>query len=389
MLLSWNRTSRASPRKGEGFGFVKIAAMRKSLKIAALAASAAITACSNPASQPSLPGSTQAANGRVAAPITSGNLLVRRGASPNTPSGYGPSDLQAAYNLPSSTEGSGQVVAVVDAYDNPNVSSDLALYRSTYGLPAAKFTKYNQTGQTKNYPQGNSGWGIDIDLEVEMISASCPNCTIDLIEATSSSVSDIEQAESEAVALGAHIVSNGYAGTGFDQSYFDVKGVTYLASSGDGGYGSVLEPSAFGSVVAVGGTTLTRGGGGSRGWKESVWPDVGNGCTTFPKPPWQHDKTCAYRLANDVSAVADPSPGVAEYDSFEAGGWFPVGGTSVPTPLLAGIFGLAGNGNKQDGGRTFWQTAHHQYLYRLKSGDRVVRYSDAGGWGSPDGVGAF
>lgn len=358
------------------------------VRIAAFAMVSAIAACSGPVSQPSVPGNPQATNGRVAAPSTTGHLFVRRSVSRNAPSGYGPADLQAAYNLPSSSKGNGQVVAVVDAYDNPNVASDLATYRSTYGLPSANFTKYNQAGQAKNYPQADSAWGTDIDLAVEMISASCPNCTIDLVEANSSSITDLEQAESEAVALGARVVTNGFAGTGFDQSYFDVKGVTYLAASGDGGFGSVPEPAAFGSVVAVGGTTLTRGGG-SRGWKESVWPDAGNGCTTFPKPPWQHDKTCAYRLANDVSAVAAPTPGVAEYDSYGAAGWFLVGGTSVATPLLAGVFGLAGNANKQDGGRTFWRTAHHQYLYRLKSGGKFVRYSEAGGWGSPDGIGAF
>ncbi len=358
------------------------------VKIAAFATVSALAACSSPVSQPSVPGSLQAKNAKVAAPSTTGHLFVRRSVSRNAPAGYGPADLQAAYNLPSSSKGSGQVVAVVDAYDNPNVASDLATYRSTYGLPSANFTKYNQAGQTKNYPQADSAWGTDIDLAVEMISASCPNCTIDLVEANSSSVSDLEQAESEAVALGAHVVTNGFAGTGFDQSYFDANGVTYLAASGDGGFGSVPEPAAFGSVVAVGGTTLTRGGE-SRGWKETVWPDAGNGCTTFPKPPWQHDKTCAYRLANDVSAVAAPTPGVAEYDSYGAGRWFLVGGTSVATPLLAGVFGLAGNANKQNGGRTFWQSSHHQYLYRLKSGGKFVRYSEAGGWGSPDGIGAF
>ena len=199
-------------------------------------------------------------------------MLVRRGVSPNTPAGYGPADLQAAYNLPSSTKGSGQVVAVVDAYDNPNVSSDLALYRSTYGLPAASFTKYNQTGQTKNYPQGNSAWGTDIDLAVEMISASCPNCTIDLVEANSSSVSDLEQAESEAVALGAHVVSNGFTGTGFDRSYFDDKGVEYLAPSGDGGYGSVSEPAAFASVVAVGGTRSRAAAAAAAAGPKVLWP---------------------------------------------------------------------------------------------------------------------
>jgi subtilase family serine protease len=313
-------------------------------------------------------------------------VVVRPAISPNVPSGYGPSDLQQAYNLPSESQGSGQLVAVVDAYDNPNVASDLAKYRSTFGLPAADFTKYNQIGQQENYPAGNTAWGVDIDLAVEMISASCPHCAIYLVEANSSSVSDLEHAESEAVALGAHIVSNGFTGNGLDRSYFDTKGVTYLAAAG--GNGSVGEPAAFGSVVAVGGTTLSRGGGGSRGWVESAFGNPG-GCTTFPKPPWQHDSLCNYRLANDVAAVADPHPGVAEYDTYGYAGWLSIGGTSVPTPFLAGVFGLAGNATRQNGGRTFWESAHHRYLYRVKSGGKYVRYSTAAGWGTPDGTGAF
>lgn len=318
--------------------------------------------------------------------IATTQAIVRSGASPNTPHGYGPTDLQQAYNLPSSSKGSGQIVAVVNAYDNPNVASDLATYRSTYGLPAAQFTKYNQLGQMKNYPPGNGAWGLNADLGVEMVSASCPLCTIYLVEANSSSDSNLEQAVAEAVALGAHIVSIGFAGTGFHQSYFQTKGVTYLASSGSAG-SQVNEPAAFDSVVAIGGTTLARGGGGSRGWTESAWGS--GGCTTFPKPAWQHDKSCAYRLTNDVSAVADPSTGVAEYDSYGYGGWITIGGTSVPTPLLAGVFGLAGNATNQDGGRTFWQKAHHPYLYEVKSGGKYVRYSTASGWGTPDGAGAF
>ncbi|MBV8116399.1 MAG: peptidase S8, partial [Candidatus Eremiobacteraeota bacterium] len=215
-------------------------------------------------------------------------IVVRTDLHPNatSPSGYGPADLQAAYNLPSQRNGQGQVVAIVDSYDNPNVVSDLAQYRSKYSLPTANFTKYNQNGQTKNYPRGNTAWGIEIDSDVDMVSASCPNCTIYLVEANSSAVSDIEAAESAAVSLGAHIVSNSFGATNLQQSHFDTKGVTYLGSAGDSGSG-IVEPAAFPSVVAVGGTTLQRGGGGKRGWTESAFGASG-GCTTFPKPKWQH-----------------------------------------------------------------------------------------------------
>jgi len=124
--------------------------------------------------------------------------------------GWAPSDFQNRYNLPSSTKGSGQIVAIVDAYDNHNVASDLMAYRSEFGLGTVNFSKYNQEGQQSNYPSGSVGWGLEIDLDVEMVSATCPLCTIYLIEANSADSSDLEAAEVEAVKLSAHIVSNSW-----------------------------------------------------------------------------------------------------------------------------------------------------------------------------------
>jgi subtilase family serine protease len=327
------------------------------------------------------------------------------------PPGYAPADLRAAYNIEKfvSSNGSGQIVAIVDAYDNPNVSSDLAKYRSTFHLPSAKFFKYNEEGDQGNYPEGNENWGAEIDLDVEMVSVSCPKCTIYLVEANSDYWSDLETAEAQAVTLGAHIVSNSYRGSGADQSYYDTPGVTYLASSGDSGYG-IADPADFGSVVAVGGTSLYRTRGAKRGWSEVVWSDTGAGCSSDAKPKWQHDPGCADRTANDVSAVADPATGPAMYDTYGYGGWFEVGGTSVSSPLLAGIFGLAGDATKQNGGRTFWMKPHEKSddLYPITSGsDRGFgsncsptylctagtgeyrTYSGPGGWGSPNGIAAF
>lgn len=318
-------------------------------------------------------------------------LVEPAGTSPNTISGWTPADLQSAYNLPSSTKGSGQIVAVIDAYDNPDVAKDLAEYRKTFGLPAASFTKYNQSGQTTNYPKGSPGWGVEIDLDVEMVSASCPNCTIYLVEANSNSWSDIETAQAEAVTLGAHITSDSFDGTGASESYWETRGVAYVASAGDSGYG-LYAPATFQRVAAVGGTVLTKGGG-TRGWTEMVWPDSGGGCsgTDEAKPWWQRGhsvgKKCKYRVGDDVSAVGK---GAAEYDTYDEAGWITVDGTSIGSPFLAGVFGLAGNAAKQDGGRTFWQQDHHQYLYRVENKNgKYSRFSYAAGWGTPDGVGAF
>jgi len=317
-------------------------------------------------------------------------LIVRGTMNSNKPTGWNPHDLQSAYKLPSSTRGEGQTVAVVDAYDNPNVSSDLGVYRSTFGLPTANFTKYNQEGQTSGYPQGSPEWGVEIDVDVEMVSASCPNCTIYLVEANSSKWTDLEAAEAEAVTLGAHIVSNSYTGTGADKSYFDAPGIAYLGSSGNSG-GGLAEPADFESVTAVGGTELSRGGG-KRGWTESVWPGSGGGCIKFiRRPPWQRDQYCGRRLANDVAAV---NANVAEYDSYDEGGWMEVDG-GPSTPFLAGVFGLAENATRQRGGRTFWQTEHQKHLYVVSEGAggecayAEGNYNTCTGWGSPDGIGAF
>ncbi len=282
------------------------------------------------------------------------------------PAGWSPADLQSAYNLPSRTKGGGEIVAVVDAYDNPDVASDLAEYRSTYGLPSGSFHKYNQTGEQKDYPKGNTGWGIEIDNDVEMVSASCPRCTIYLIEANSDQWSDIETAQAEAVRLSAHVVSDSFQGTGADESYWDTTGVTYVASSGN----PFVDPAVFETVVAVGGTVLSKGGGGRRAWAETVWSSAGGGCAVGNKPPWQHDKyakSCEGRLGNDVSAVAE---GVAEYDSYGGYGWITASGTAIGAPFLSGIFALAKNATRQDGGRTFWQTAHHKYLYEVQRVER-------------------
>jgi subtilase family serine protease len=169
--------------------------------------------------------------------------------------GWSAASLEAAYNLPI-TKGKGQNVYIVDAYDNPDAVNDFAAYRKGQGLPVGKINKYNQSGQTSNYPAGSPGWGVEIDLDIEMASASCPLCTVNLIEANSNSWSDLGTAELEAVKLGGTIVSNSYDGSGGSESDYDTSGVTYLASSGDSGLG-LYQPASFTHVVAVGGTFLT------------------------------------------------------------------------------------------------------------------------------------
>ena len=330
------------------------------------------------------------------------------GVSPNI-GGLSATALETAYNLPSSSKGSGQIVAVVDAYDNPNVASDLATYRTQWGLGTANFTKYNQTGQQSNYPKGNTSWGVEIDLDVEMVSASCPNCTIYLIEADNNNGSNLYAAEQEAVSLGATIVTNswgGGAGQGSGNA-FNTPGIAYLASAGDSGYG-MQDPADYDTVVSVGGTVLHAAGSK---YTETVWPSTGGGCSVVTKPSWQHDPSCSKRTGNDIAAVA---AGVAEYDTYGASGWITIGGTSVSSPLMAGVIGLAGNASKINGGETFWKlkAKAHKKDFNTKitgtmskcptqytgtyictaglTGSKAYQtYSGPTGWGSPNGIAGF
>jgi hypothetical protein len=322
--------------------------------------------------------------------------------------GWGAQDIEAAYNLPSSTKGSGQIVAVVDYNDNPNVASDLAVYRRHYGLPKAKFYKYNQDGQQGHYPKGQVQDGLEEDLDVDMVSASCPNCTIYLVESNDSSLGSLVKAEQEAVKLGARIISNSficYGFTGCDQSKgYETPGVAYLAAAGDESYG-VGTPMAYGNVVSVGGTLLSKRGSI---YSEIVWPGTGGGCVPqVAKPSWQHDPGCSGRTTNDVSAVAWNVP---LYDTYGESGWEYSGGTSSATPIIAGAFALAGNAAKQDGGKIFWTLGEEQRrenLHVIDSGtngcpphlrgsylciagtDEFGTYSGPTGWGTPNGIGAF
>ncbi|HUN35109.1 MAG TPA: ricin-type beta-trefoil lectin domain protein [Trebonia sp.] len=269
--------------------------------------------------------------------------------------GYAPSDLQTAYNLPSTASGSLVTVAVVTPYHDPDAASDLAAYRSNYSLSPCTvadgcFSQVNQTGATTPAPPENSAFTTATSVSLDMISATCPNCHLLLVEANSTGLSDLGTAEDEAVTLGANVIDNpwtiaeaslGSTETSYDQ-YFDHPGVAITAPAGDAGYG-VNYPAASQYVTAVGGTTLAPDSTSSTGYDESAWADTGSGCSAYePKPSWQTDPDCGQRMLNDVSAIADPQYPVAYYDTPFAGGNSTIGGTDVAAAVVAGIYGLAG-----------------------------------------------
>lgn len=355
-------------------------------------------------------------------------LVMTKGISPFcSPSsgscGWRPVDLQTRYNLtPSLGKGSGTVVALIELGDLPNAQSDLATYRSTFGLGTATFSKYNEQGKQSNYPESceDFEWCIETDLDIEMVSASCPLCTIYLIEGGNCGgvVCGLENAEATAVKLGAKILSNSWGCSSFNYgencgdpnfpNYFNTPGVAYLASSGDSGYPEIEWPAALANVLAVGGTQLALSGST---YSESAWDGAGAGCaTTTPKPKWQHDPDCTGKTISDISAEAGCSPGVAEYIG-TYGGWLGICGTSVAAPLTAGIVGLVNNpGHFLHGGKSFWDLSkkkRHADLHGIHSGsdgncgDYLCEaglkkkhggykdYSGPTGWGSPNGIGAY
>ncbi len=335
---------------------------------------------------------------------------VQPNAAAAAPSGYGPADLHSAYALPSSG-GSGQTVAIVDAQDDPNAESDLATYRSTYGLPACTtangcFSKVNENGQASPLPAPDAGWAGEISLDVDMVSAICPSCHILLVEADQPSIEDLGTGVNTAVSLGAKFVSNSYGGgedgseNSYDSRYFTHPGVAITASSGDSGYGASY-PATGAHVTAVGGSALNKDSS-QRGWSETAWNGAGSGCSAdVPKPPFQAsvDTGCANRAEADVSAVADPNTGVAVYDTYQEQGWNVFGGTSVAAPVIASVYALAGAPGGSDSPNAYPYAATGS-LNDVTSGSNgscsVHQLCNAGpGWdgptglGTPNGTGAF
>ncbi len=323
------------------------------------------------------------------------------------PFGYHPADLQSAYKLPSKSKGKGQLVAIVDAFDDPNAESDLAVYRAQFGLPPCTsangcFRKVNQTGGN-TYPTPNFGWAEEISLDLDMASAICPKCHILLVEADDNSLTNLGTAVNEAVTLGANEVSNSYGGSEFAgeqttcAAYFDHPGVAITASAGDSGYGTA-QPAVCNTVTAVGGTSLSLVG---KKWYETVWNGTGSGCSAYiEKPTWQHDTGCANRTDNDVSAVADPATGVSVYDTYFLPGWVEFGGTSVSAPIIAAVYALAGNAARVTYGSFPYLDKHRKHLRDVTVGSDGTcspaylctgekGYDGPTGLGTPQGTGAF
>jgi subtilase family serine protease len=337
------------------------------------------------------------------------------------PSGYSPANLQSAYSLtgPSGSNGTGQTVAIVDAYDDPHAESDLAFYRSTFALSACTtangcFVKVNEAGATSPLPatDPSGGWEGEESLDLDMVSAICPNCNIVLVEANSNNSNDLYSAEDTAAATcGANVISNSWVGGEYssetlDETHFNHPGVMITVSAGDNGYGPANTgyPAVSQYVTSVGGTSLHVNSGI---WSQTVWSGTGSLCSQYiAQPSWQaslgisYTGVCGKRIANDVAAIADPNTGVAVYDTFggSCSAWCVFGGTSASAPIVGAVYALAGNESTIT--YASYAYSHTGSLTDITSGSNGscggtflctagAGYDGPTGNGTPLGIGAF
>ncbi len=325
---------------------------------------------------------------------TASEAIVTPTISGGTPPETGtPAFFQQAYDLAglASIAGSGDTVGIVDAYGDSTAASDLAVFRSAYGLPSCTAANnclkvVNEYGQTTPLPANDQGWATETSLDLDAVSSVCPNCKIDLIQAASDNFGDLETAEGEADALGANQISNSWGGDatdspaseGLTNAAFSFSNAATLAASGDSGYlgaGDNQYPASFPGVTSVGGTSLLTPSdsqqGSSRGITETAWGNgqsegTGSGCNAYiSQPTYQAGIGCAGRAYNDISADADPETGLSIYDT-EDGGWEDVGGTSLATPMIAAYYALVGKTTAN--GSPAWDYSNASLLNDITAG---------------------
>ncbi len=320
-----------------------------------------------------------------------------------------PAWLQQAYDLTylSQTGGVGETVAVVDVGDDPTAESDLAVFRGTYGLPACSsssgcLTKVNESGAAAPLPAPDPMWEPEESLDLDAVSALCPNCHILLVEASTASIDDLDNAVIEAARLHANQISNSWSEASETPiaGQYTFPGVAVIAATGDEGYmggGSDAYPAAFPGVTAAGGTSLAAAtdGESARGFSESAWSlfdgwGATSGCDlSEPKPAYQLDSGCTGRAYSDLSADADPDTGLMIYDD---GNWWQYGGTSLATPLIAAYEAITGVG----GATPQWAYTDSAALNDPTGGSsgncpaNIVYICDAGpGYDGPTGIGSI
>ena len=278
--------------------------------------------------------------------------IKNNGATPTYQNGYNPPQIKKAYGLDKvTTDGTGQTIAIVDAYGSPTIQNDLQVFNAQFGLPSTNVAIAYPTGKPG---RTDGGWALETSLDVEWAHAIAPNANILLVVAKSASISNLLAAVDYATSHGAQVISNSWGGSEFSgeasyDSHFQHTGIVYVASSGDNGSG-VSWPASSPYVLSVGGTNLKVDSSGTY-QSEAAWSGSGGGTSTYESRPgyedlWQN-VVGIHRGNPDVSWDADPNTGVAVYDSTQDSGqkgWFQVGGTSFGSPCWAALIALSDQG---------------------------------------------
>ncbi len=285
---------------------------------------------------------------------------------------YSPAQIRHAYGFDQlSGTGAGQKIAIVDAYGNASIQSDLNTFCAQFGLSS---TTVQILGSNTG---GDAGWAMETALDVEWAHAIAPGATIILSVARSSSLDDLMSAVDASVNAGATVVSMSwgageFSGMPYYDSHFNRANVSFTASSGDGGAG-VEWPAVSPYVLAVGGTSLYLDSNGNR-TSETAWSGSGGGISAYYSiPSYQSGwETSGARGVPDVSFVADPATGVLVYDLIN-GGWLVVGGTSAGAPQWAGLIALANEARAHTGSSAVGLP--NTKIYPLAQGSSTTPYT--------------
>ena len=288
------------------------------------------------------------------------------------PTGFSPQQMRAAYGinkLPTNITGAGQTIAIIDAYNNPNVKADFAYYDNYYGIGNPNALTVVSLGSVSN-----TGWGLEIALDVQMAHSIAPRANILLVQAKSASIADLMAAVTYANNNGATVVSMSFGATEFStealyDSYFSKAGVTYVASAGD--TNAVTNwPSVSSKVLSTGGTSLQLTSSGGR-ISETVWSNTGAGPSAYINAP-SYQSSAGFgskRWTPDIASSGDPAHGFSIYDSFAYNGnsgFFSIGGTSVSAPFWAGVVALINHARQLVSKPTLSTNQLQTYLYSLK-----------------------
>jgi subtilase family serine protease len=321
--------------------------------------------------------------------------------------GLTPAQVQTAYGLTGLTfggtaaDGSGQTIAIVDGYNDPNIQTELATFDATYSIPAPPSLRVVSASGTPALPQTDTSWAQEEALDVEWAHALAPGAALVLVEANSGTIPDLMAGVQAAVRIaGVSVVTMSWSGSetfysspSYD-ALFATPGITFVAASGDGGYfGGVQYPASSPNVVSVGGTTLYVDSSGNY-LGETAWFGTSGGTSLIePEPSYQLGvQMTGGRATPDVAFDGNPSTGVAVYsmDPYTGQGlWMTVAGTSLGAQTWGALIAVVDQGRAQSSAGPLSSVQTLTALYSLPSTDFhsvVGGYNAQTGLGTPNGA---